>query len=1612
MCVKWTVTMLQMPRLVLITLLACIIDSGLGQQITGDSQDVTVASGSLVTFRCTVNNLGPTQKVVWQFVDHNVTISIGQDLQASSDKYNINSPQDATNQWNLIIYKVQLSDRGTYRCYVQGLMESLYLNHHLSISNSPTAPPPTELDVTDCCVSSGVETCALPMCRTVTPIMQMATIAGNSTCMENNLVKVLKCAQDGRNHMGCCIRSGLSPKCQRLCDGWGEAEGADFSECILSALALVQCFKVGQSTLPSPPTSVSAISIKTQIVVSWKPPLENADLVDHYKIQYRKQGQQHFKAINVSDIAEEYHIIPGMEQNSVVEIRVIAVSQYGASQPSNLLEVMIREPVNVGQKFMEVKDCCASKSVNANCLEFCDPTLLYYGGGPHLADKLLPCYTDIQPIYQCVLGQGNHTPCCDQMNIPSKCLPLCSGQYILTWDLTACLQYMPIISACVDEGAGVLPSSPKNTHIVPGSITHNAVTVAWSNPDDFALGQYYLVAWRQSGTDNLYWQTANVTLGTQYMITGLDAATIYDISVSTVNGKGSSLPEVILVIVTDDEPVASKPFNETECCKKKGVRTECLQLCSHEFRIKDINAITGTAIACFDAIEEMVYCSSDGRNHSECCKREGISSNCLGLCTLKPDEPLTVNFLSCLLYKDTLSKCFETGRAALPKSPEAITVMKRDVTSLTVRWSAPTGGPDIKFYSVQYISSQQYKDWTNGRSSNWTQLSKTADTFKTISNLTADSIYMVRVYAGNDDGTSLSSSLLTASTLPNPLDKEGQINWEAVWQNRTHCCQSNNFSKTCEDKCVFSYDFETPECLPDVYNMMMCATDGRNHVPCCQAIPNFPVSCEHFCSAQVSKLDAVDTLCLKLIPQIIACFTEGQGLIPPPPEQVRVTAYTSDTITVEWATPIANCNGTRCEYLVILMPENAEQLTDPGVKYIMVGSQLKFTLANLQSTSQYKVSVLARNSNGESLPAPFITVVTRQPGTNLITISQTPPGVVPVDTSLKLVCTGPPSSFKFAWIRNKQSISETSQYSSSLLKQDDEGLYTCKVNYTGSDGMAHEIERSIFVNIKYKPDPVTIGVTRRVLPGMNVDTLLYCQFRGFPDVVSWTKDSQALQKDSYFVKQLLHNTNNGTTTSELQIRDVVTEDFGNYTCKGTNSFGSGMITEGFDNDFPGPTLPPSNTTKSTHVSDCCSARNVSEECRDQICTYAVDINTIITNSNLYHCLAFFEDYIICGADGKDHSVCCETQGVNDFCMPFCKGQVPAHEEKWELALCVQHSEPIIECAINAIQYSPSVPMDVKANVHEDSVVVHWTPPSLNADKVLKYEVYNYRQPSMFMDPNQPQNAGMHSSRLKLDLPNIKKGDTYLGWVIAENHFGVSPRSNNYTVTVNGLVPPKPTNLRGVVAGNNVTLTWRKPPTSLAIKSYSIFYGDVSSTQSKKITVERSVYILMGLSPGMSYSISVAAVSEDGEGTRSDAIVVNIPGMAEIPMAQTDGSTGTVVGVVLGIVFFIALAVLAVFFIKRYGHFKSKDLGNTNVAFENPQYSQGPKVTGLPGEDETENNPYGYGRMREESELAHESSYQDIQPSMNTHGRTSFDNMTYDTNSGQGVDNPAMLKIDN
>lgn len=85
-----------------------------------------------------------------------------------------------------------------------------------------------------------------------------------------------------------------------------------------------------------------------------------------------------------------------------------------------------------------------------------------------------------------------------------------------------------------------------------------------------------------------------------------------------------------------------------------------------------------------------------------------------------------------------------------------------------------------------------------------------------------------------------------------------------------------------------------------------------------------------------------------------------------------------------------------------------------------------------------------------------------------------------------------------------------------------------------------------------------------MLPGLHQDAKITCIYYGFPDIIHWTKNSEALQDSNKFTIQFLTvDLESGLTTSMLTIYDVVTKDYGNYSCTATNSFGSRTITAEF-----------------------------------------------------------------------------------------------------------------------------------------------------------------------------------------------------------------------------------------------------------------------------------------------------------------------------------------------------------------------------------------------------------------------------------------------------------------
>ena len=57
-------------------------------------------------------------------------------------------------------------------------------------------------------------------------------------------------------------------------------------------------FPLISANLPSQPTSVSAVSLGNGFMVKWSAPLENADIVVSYKVQYKGKTESEFTTVS------------------------------------------------------------------------------------------------------------------------------------------------------------------------------------------------------------------------------------------------------------------------------------------------------------------------------------------------------------------------------------------------------------------------------------------------------------------------------------------------------------------------------------------------------------------------------------------------------------------------------------------------------------------------------------------------------------------------------------------------------------------------------------------------------------------------------------------------------------------------------------------------------------------------------------------------------------------------------------------------------------------------------------------------------------------------------------------------------------------------------------------------------------------------------------------------------------------------------------------------------------------------------------------------------------------------------------------------------------------
>lgn len=1549
-----TVSITAWFALMLVAGLLFILGLCTGASIVTEDRTIQLAVGQVAQFECKIDSPG-SQKVFWEFVDHNITIAVGSDLfVAQPSKYEITKPQDSTvnHFWNLNIFSVVFEDKGSYVCYLEGQKgqpngQVVYI---LDVIGAPEKPAIPNLDVTDCCEKAGVEVCGLPLCRTNTSLTDLMTAVNNDKCMENNLVKILLCGQDGRNHVGCCMRRGVSDLCQALCDARDAhidltSTTVDFSSCIgIPSFSIRECLMEGQVMLPSQPVDVSGVSLGDGLMVVWKPPMENTNIVTGYRVQYRRKNKNEtFSSTPVLPSGTSFYQLGNLAIGYMYEARVMAISQYGASQPSYIIEIATGSYTkDTVFSNSTIKACCQKRNVSVECQNYCFADRFNTFSHP---DSIEPCFSELDIMYRCLAGEGNHSSCCQRVQVPDECLPLCQGQIVTSVAMVNCYFYMPLMAACMIEGANFLPSAPRNTHLVAGSVTATSAIVKWDPPAVFNGSLAYVVAWRKQ--NSRYQDVKDVTVyGTQHLVTGLQSVTVYELEVASLNEYGSSLPELTIVFVTEgDTSEIPTQYNETECCIQKGVPANCLDLCNHTFRLS-ADAFT-KGFLCPNSILPMLQCAGDGRDHTDCCVREGITAECLDVCKLHPSTMPSTDLLPCVMQKNQLSTCFDQGKGILPRSPERLEVMSISESAIVLDWAVP-GGPIVTGYQVQF--STDMHSWST-RETNLTHMN--------VDKLKPDTVYYFRVISRNSYGLSLPTSVIAAYTLPIPSE-ETKVDWPQYYQNLTDCCTSKQVSAECMPMCLNSSSFDK-SCALEVEKVLQCAADGRDHTGCCKRSPTLPEACQPYCRGEDPGREVYSALCLPYSAVIMTCFVKGQGLLPSPPQNVSVASYSHEQIVLQWEAPDKNCD-QNCIFMAMLW--EGEDSTKPPLKDSV--SLKNYTFRNLSPETQYHVTVMAVNSKGLSLPAPIAIVITKPHPTMSIIVSQYPSGVVDQGTAqVRLDCYSTGKVVSISWQRNSQEVSSNFALSLDSVAQKHEGNYTCKVVFPSQENKFKDTT----LNIRYSPVPSNMTDVS-LFPGLNQDAELACVFKGFPDIITWSKDGQALSGNSkYYMEPIQVSLSTGLMTGRLRVKDVRLEDYGSYTCTGQNRFGKQSVTGRLKNaDSTPPVIPPK---VGTDVPGCCRARNVSELCIGPICTYTIDINAVIADTSLISCLMNLEDFLVCGADGRDHSSCCTKEGVPEICVPFCAGKVP-QLNILDMLQCVQHAASIINCAVNGTQYIPSVPQSVVVTMDYDKVLVTWSPPQKNPEKVHLYNIYYTPKSDK---SGKPQYSSVSKSQTSFRLPETEKLETYYVWLEAVNDFGKSHTSEKVLIKVTQLLPLEPQDLKvTVLEGLEARIKWSPPKSAVTVLVYHIDFRALPNGQLIALRSSRTDIRLEKLSPNTKYELTITAESEDGRGKRSP-VQHFITGQETIIPGQKDSQgkkqdqpsskVGLAVGLTIAVILLAAFGVVAVCFYRRVIQKKYSTGNQGTVAFENPRYVNTAKVTGLPGESTNESNQFEFGRLHED-----------------------------------------------
>ncbi|XP_044737933.1 Ig-like and fibronectin type-III domain-containing protein 1 isoform X2 [Chrysoperla carnea] len=649
-------------------------------------------------------------------------------------------------------------------------------------------------------------------------------------------------------------------------------------------------------------------------------------------------------------------------------------------------------------------DCCLNANVSDQCLGFCNIDSILDGTTGQDPEN---CETDFPSIVRCMADYRNHVPCCQEQNIPDLCQDVCRGEYTMITDNIkthfSCSAYTEQTLTCIATGIELLPSPPERVEVE--SIAEKALKITWSLPLSNAdtITEYLVnltslrsfdahlidpsetsVTPKTNTKESMHIQIKVPKSSNFTVINDLKPFTMYEITVTSLNKHGSSLPSYTVRALTQTpgklRPTvpsgkAPKLPNTRECCIRKGItHDKCVdRLCdpikAAETKVTDVMICAPWAIDSFQ-------CLMNGIDHTPCCKERGLPELCQSLCNGNITQ-LDHSYFKCIKYMGEYTNCLLQGYGVVPSNPTRVHLTNIATDYAILHWNAPkTLGDTVDHYNIHirlFEDTTQYDDVI------------VSDEYMTIpnvhppyilENLQSDSDYEVYVEAANVHGVGEPSSRLVFRTQSNIVEEKIE---EATFYNVTACCVESGLSEMCMPLC--SYDAKMSDlrslagvCAAEFHKLLKCGAGGRNHGGCCsrRGVPN---SCLSLCSGVIldSVLNTVST-CVPFIGNIVQCFEEGAGILPGPINELHAIATTDSSVTIEWTSPNDGSNVTNYVVHFQKVDNTSMHETLPKLDQQINTTDTQITIHNLDKTALYHLFVVSQNDHGTSLPSSILVI--------------------------------------------------------------------------------------------------------------------------------------------------------------------------------------------------------------------------------------------------------------------------------------------------------------------------------------------------------------------------------------------------------------------------------------------------------------------------------------------------------------------------------------------------------------------------------------------------------------------------------------------------------------